>query len=66
MKQDVQEVISGLPEAARVLVLAEVQKWQAFAGDPMRVDEQPASDSLKFVVYFDYGSVGTVITPSSA
>jgi hypothetical protein len=66
MKQDVQEVINGLPEAARVLVLAKVQEWQAFAGDLVKVDEQVVSDGLKFVLTFKYGSVGTVITPTSA
>lgn len=65
MKQNVQEVINGLPAAARVLVLAKVQQWQVFAGDLVRVDKQVESDSLKFVLTFEYGSIGTVITPSS-
>lgn len=66
MKQDVQEVINGLPETAQVLVRAKVQQWQVFAGHLVRVDEQPLSDGRKFALTFEYGSIGTVITPSSA
>jgi hypothetical protein len=66
MKQDVKKVISALPAAARVLVLAKMQQWQVFAGDLVRVDEQAVPDGLKFILTFEYGSIGTVITPSSA
>ena len=66
MKQNMQEVINGLPEAARVLVLAKMQQWQVFAGDLVRVDQQAVADGLKFVLTFEYGSIGTVIAPSGA
>ena len=66
MKQDVQTVIDELPEAAQLLVRAKAQQWHGFAGDLVRVDQQPVSDGLKFVLTFEYGSLGTVIVPNNA
>jgi hypothetical protein len=65
MKPEMQNIVNGLPTAARGLVLAKAQEWQPFAGNLVRVDQESVASGLRYVLTFEYGSVGTVMTPLS-
>jgi hypothetical protein len=65
MKQDMQNTVNGLPAEARRLVLAKAQEWQPFAGEVVRLDQESVANGLRYVLTFENGSIGTVITPLS-
>jgi hypothetical protein len=65
MKPDVQNLVDGLPAEARRLVLAKAQEWRPFAGEVVRLDQESVANGLRYVLTFEYGSVGTVVTPLS-